>query len=202
MAVVTTLQTSPKPDVDWEAVSRDYRLGQLSLREIGKLHGISHSLIIQKAKKEGWTRDLSEALQQRVKAKLNTQISESEGLIEGTDEEITETVAKVVARVLGAHRNEAKALRQIAATLRMNLAGLMTNQRPTPAQIKQRADLLASLTRTTKEIVMMERESYDIANHNETEKKPLDIRDRTELARQLAFALRSGVEAMKDGKAA
>jgi len=46
----------PRLSIDWEAVERDYRAGTLSLRELSRKHGCSHSAIANRAGREGWTR--------------------------------------------------------------------------------------------------------------------------------------------------
>jgi len=56
--------------VDWEAVERDYRASQLTLRELGEKHGCAHPAIARKAKAEGWQRDLTDAVKQATSSKL------------------------------------------------------------------------------------------------------------------------------------
>ena len=55
---------------DWEACERDYRTSQMTLRELASKHGCSHGRIAQRAKKEGWSRDLTGAIRQATDAKL------------------------------------------------------------------------------------------------------------------------------------
>lgn len=55
---------------DWEAIEREYRAGQLSVSEIGRQYGVSHTAINKRAKKEGWKRDLSAKVRQEVSARL------------------------------------------------------------------------------------------------------------------------------------
>lgn len=59
-----------RSDIDWEAVARDYRIGQLSIRQIAEKYGITVSAITRKAKKEGWERDLSADVRAATKAKV------------------------------------------------------------------------------------------------------------------------------------
>lgn len=59
-------------DIDWEAIERDYRAGQLTLVYVAKKHAVSDSQIRARAKKEQWTRDLSAAIEQRTKEKIAT----------------------------------------------------------------------------------------------------------------------------------
>ena len=59
-----------RSDTDWERIEAEYRTGQLSVVEIGRQNGVSHTAINLKAKKFGWTRDLSEKVRRHVAAKL------------------------------------------------------------------------------------------------------------------------------------
>lgn len=59
-----------KPRVDWDAVERDYRATQMTLRELEAKHGITNSRIAQKAKAGAWTRDLLPAIRQATDARL------------------------------------------------------------------------------------------------------------------------------------
>ena len=58
--------------VDWEAIEREYRAGQLSVHEIARQQGVSHVAILKQAKKLGWSRDLSKRVRQSVTARLVT----------------------------------------------------------------------------------------------------------------------------------
>lgn len=56
--------------IDWEAVERDYRTGQMSVAAVCESHGVSKSTLLARAKKEGWERDMTEAVKVATKAKL------------------------------------------------------------------------------------------------------------------------------------
>ena len=57
--------------IDWEAVHREYRAGQLSVREIARQFGnIAESGIRRKAKAEGWKRDLTHRVREKVRTEL------------------------------------------------------------------------------------------------------------------------------------
>lgn len=69
--------------VDWDAVERDYRATQMTLRELGEKHGADSGAIARKAKKDGWSRDLTPAVRQAtnaalIEAAISTQVSESQ----------------------------------------------------------------------------------------------------------------------------
>ena len=57
------MRFSPSPvsrkNIDWDSIQALYRTGQLSVREIARRYGISDTHINNRAKKEGWTRDLT-----------------------------------------------------------------------------------------------------------------------------------------------
>lgn len=55
---------------DWEAIEREFRAGVLSIRELGRKHGCSDTAIRKRAKKEGWERDLSAKVREKVRTKL------------------------------------------------------------------------------------------------------------------------------------
>lgn len=57
-------------DIDWERVQRLYVAGQLTIRQIAEECGVSDSQVRARAKKEGWQRNLGEAIRQRAKSKI------------------------------------------------------------------------------------------------------------------------------------
>lgn len=95
---------------DWDAVERDYRTSQMTLREMAAKHGCSHGRIAQRAKAEGWSRDLSGAIKQATDAKL-IEASVSSLLTTQANQatqELTNVVmvaAEVNTRVIMAHRH-------------------------------------------------------------------------------------------------
>lgn len=57
--VLSMEKANAKPAPDWEKIELDYRAGIKTLREIAADHGISHQAINKRAKRDGWSRDLS-----------------------------------------------------------------------------------------------------------------------------------------------
>ena len=55
---------------DWDAIEREYRAGQLSIKELARQHKLSDTAIHKRAKAKGWTRDLSSAVRTRVRESL------------------------------------------------------------------------------------------------------------------------------------
>lgn len=58
--------------IDWEAIERDYRVGQLSLRALATKHSTTPGAISKKAKANGWTQDASQEVRERTRAALLT----------------------------------------------------------------------------------------------------------------------------------
>ncbi len=56
---------------DWDAVHRDYRTGQFSNRELGRMHEVAESTIRKKAENRKWTKDLSEQVRTAVDDQLS-----------------------------------------------------------------------------------------------------------------------------------
>ena len=57
-------------DIDWDAIERDYRLGQLTIREIAKQHQVTPGAICRRVEKHGWSQDLSNEVRARTNAAL------------------------------------------------------------------------------------------------------------------------------------
>jgi hypothetical protein len=99
-----------KKHVDWELIEKDYRAGLKTLRQIGEERGVSHTAIQKKAKQFGWTRDLSEKIQQKAKAKVAKQVVAKEVSKEKqlSDAETVEAYSDVVASVDMIQRDDVK----------------------------------------------------------------------------------------------
>lgn len=103
--------------IDWPAVERDYRTSQMTLRELGAKYGCDHAAIARRAKREGWQRDLTEAVKQATNAKLieasvNNAVNKA---VTSEQQAVTNTVlaaAEVNTQVILGHR---KGLREITA---------------------------------------------------------------------------------------
>ena len=66
--------TEQKKIADWELIERHYRAGIKTLRQIGQEYGVSHTAVKQRATKFGWTRDLTEKIQQAAQALVTTKV--------------------------------------------------------------------------------------------------------------------------------
>lgn len=62
-----------RSDIDWEAIERDVRLGQLTLGEVCKKYSIARSSLNKKMKDNGWDRDLTETVKAATKAAIQAE---------------------------------------------------------------------------------------------------------------------------------
>lgn len=114
MAKATTRKgvanNSAKEPSDWESIEKDYRAGVLSVREIGKRHKVAESTIRKHAKLQDWRRDLSQRVQEQVRAKLVS-------ATEGSEAEIVATAADEIVNVVKLHRQDIASGRGIVELL-------------------------------------------------------------------------------------
>lgn len=95
-----------KAPVDWHRIEVDYRAGIKPLRLMAEEHGITHGAINKRAKKEGWSRDLSEKIRARAeekvsKAAVSTEVSTQRMV---TERQVVEANAQIQSDVILGHR--------------------------------------------------------------------------------------------------
>lgn len=114
---------------DWEGVERVYRAGQLSVRAIGEQFGCSHTAVANRAKREGWQRDLTGKVRSATMAKVSTSVA-TEGLQRqlATEAEIVEEASNVGASIILAHRTALAHWRGISNRLCAFLASADINE--------------------------------------------------------------------------
>jgi hypothetical protein len=180
--------TPVKLTVDWEAVERDYRAGVLSIREIGRLNGVSEGAIRKKAKGEGWQRDLTA----RVAEKVRTELVRSEVRTANpqTEKEIIEVAAATVVQVVREHRGRIKQGNQLVELLTNQLIDVAGKREEFEAAIEletaddktierrarlmkavslgAHASIAVNLANATKTWVGLEREAFGIASSKES----------------------------------
>lgn len=97
---------------DWEAIEREYRAGQLSVSEIGRQHGLSHTAINKRAKRDGWARNLSARVREEVSARLV-----SAEVAETNERAAINTAAARGVEVVRQHRNDLGEGRKLVSRL-------------------------------------------------------------------------------------
>lgn len=104
-----------KQAIDWDAVERAYRAGVLTVREIGRQHGVSHVAIGKRAKDHAWARDLTAKVREAVTTGLVTTSVTSED--KATEREIVEAAASQVITLVREHRRDIGEQRMLAQQL-------------------------------------------------------------------------------------
>lgn len=109
----------PKKQPDWERIELDYRAGIKTLRQIAEEHGITHTAVGKRAKREDWSRDLAA----KIAAKADELVSRDavsktvsrESKV--SEREAVEANAHAVATVRLAHRTDIRRARGITNAL-------------------------------------------------------------------------------------
>lgn len=105
--------------IDWEAIEREYRAGQLSVREIARQHGVgSAGTIVKRAKKYEWDQDFSGRVRQATAARLA--LETAHGNSDGNSVSSRETIRLAAARgveVVRQHRATAARGQRVVAGL-------------------------------------------------------------------------------------
>ncbi len=112
--------------IDWAAVEADYRAGLLTDRAIGQKFGLSHGAIQQRAKKDGWSRDLTERIKKRRETKLAKSIlaKNTSQMTLATENQVVEANAEMQSGVILGQRKDIRALRVIVSDMASELAAI------------------------------------------------------------------------------
>jgi hypothetical protein len=157
------MSDDPKPArkaVDWEAVEREYRAGQLSVREIGRLFNVSHVAIGKRAKKDGWIQNLAERVREEVTSRLVTS-----DVSKANAKEAIEVASLRGVEMVLSHRRDISQLRAIATIIATRLAEHLQGVKPDGEFLGQResvGDLLEKLTRTRARLIPLERQAFNL----------------------------------------
>ena len=105
--------------VDWERIELDYRAGIKTLRQIAEENGISHVAINKRAKRDGWTRDLSAKIQSKAEELVTKELVTKTVTTETkmAERQVIEVAAQAVADVRLAHRRDIHRARNLANAL-------------------------------------------------------------------------------------
>jgi len=104
---------------DWEKIEADYRAGVKTLRQIAEEHGISHVAINKRAKKNGWSRDLSGKIAARVEDLVTKEVVTKSVTSEArvTEREIIDANAQAIVSVRLSHWKDIQRSRRITMGL-------------------------------------------------------------------------------------
>ena len=148
---------------DWEAIEREHRAGQLSLREIARKYGITDTAIRKKAKAEGWSRDLTEKVREAVRERLVR--GGSQGQRVRTDAEIVDEHAEHGFQIVTSHRRDLEQLHGLKRILAGRLSTVLQGGEPDGLCLGDRespGDLLEKLSRVTTRLIPLERQAHNL----------------------------------------
>ena len=113
---------SAKP-TDWERIELDYRAGIKTLRQIASEHGISEGAIRKRAKRDDWTRDLSDRIHDKADQLVRKEAVRSSVRAESTVSEraLVEANARAIADVQLAQRKLIQRKQAIVESLMQEL---------------------------------------------------------------------------------
>ena len=181
-------KAKPRSRPDWELIENEYRIGQLTVRQMADKHGVNKTTITDRAKKHGWTRDLSEAV--RVATKAALVLSETDKHGQNTDKAIA-TAADLNRQIIEAHRTDMADQRALMAELRAELrkaqainaltdnvvdatklalalglstaeVGVLTKQLRDSFSLPSRVMMIKALAETAVKTVTIERQAYSL----------------------------------------
>ncbi len=127
---------------DWERIELDYRAGIKSLREIAEGSGTSHVNISKRAKKLGWTRDLTAKIQSKADALVNAALVNTpvNNASPAAERETVEAAASTQASVRLGQREDIERCRRI----NMGLMDELEQQSASPELFAEVAAILRS----------------------------------------------------------
>lgn len=190
------MEAAAKQKTDWEAIEKQYRANVLSLREIGRQHGVTDTAIRKKAKERGWERDLTNKVAEKVRADLVRSEVRTPNAREEvrTEREIVESAAATVVTVVREHRRDIATGRQLVSLLSTQLLDVAGHRDAFMAAIEaecaedesgeRRAKLMKAvsipvhaatirdLSNALKNLVALERQAFNVADVAPEEPEP------------------------------
>ena len=114
-------------DIDWEPLERAYRIGQTSVVQIATKFGVQRASINRKARKDGWTRDLTDQVRVATKAALILDAkTEAASLLVGKFQESARKDSDAIDAAVGENRRIVTAQRKRIGTLTAQFDALVS----------------------------------------------------------------------------
>lgn len=123
---------------DWDAIARDYRTGQFTVRELAAKHGAHYSLIAKMMRKFEVSPDLSAEVRMATNASL-ARAMVADHLARGVASDAILAAAEANRLIIDAHRTQLVTLRAAVAGMTAELRGEAGLQLPTGRTIAQAA---------------------------------------------------------------
>lgn len=170
-----------RKQIDWEAIEREYRAGQLSNVEIGKQFDVTEGAIRKRAKRDEWKKDLAAKVRKGVREKL---VRDEVRIPNATDKEIEEAAIARGASVVKLHQKSIQYSQEMvsvlrdqlkeAATSRGEIEETITNETKEDNDTRRRnmmlravslpthAGILRDLSVAQKNLIPLERQAYNL----------------------------------------
>lgn len=145
---------------DWEAIEKDYRADQISIREIARLHGCSEAGIRKKMKQLGVERDLSLKVNQKVRNCL-LRTSRTSTSTSASEKEIVEDAAARSVEVIRGHINLISSAVKVVSDLTGQLSESIKEKDHN--KIHKQADTAVKLSAAIRNLVTLERQVFNIS---------------------------------------
>jgi hypothetical protein len=196
-----------RKSVDWEAIEREYRAGQLSASEIGRQHGVSRQAILKRAKKECWPQNLSARVKEAVAARVV-----ADGVAGKSARETVELAAERGVQIVREHRASIGRGQRLVSALFAELEEATENQAEIEAAIEEetaddngkrrammlralalpsRAAVIVNLSNALRTFVGLERQAFNLGDGLEGNDRAPDVpvtHDRRKAALALLLA--------------
>ncbi len=160
-----------RADLDWPRIRAEYETGAYTLRALAERHGVKHTTIHQRIKREGWTQDPSSEVKRLRNAKL-AQLDASEQDVDSVRRPVAEAAAERQVDVIASHRRLTKRLRatveRVLDLVHLYLHGNEEQRIEAMVVLKlgsgdSLTGHLNSLSTTIERIVRIERDSYGLS---------------------------------------
>lgn len=169
-----------KKAIDWPAVEREYRAGLRSLKAIGEQYGVSDAGIIKRAKRDGWTRDLTAKIQAKADALVSADAVSAEvsSQTKIAEREVVEANGEMLASVIRGHRRDLGRLRGVVNALLVKVEAILSE----PVLFAQLGELCAAP------------DDNGMDRINDLYRKVIDLPVQTDTTKKLAETLKVLIE--------
>lgn len=167
-------------NINWQAIERDYRAGIKSLRVLAAEYGISHGAINKRARRDGWSRDLSARIAERTREMVSRAAvsAEDTAVSRAAEKAVVEANATLQADIILAHRTDIQAARALVVSMlgELDAAGQAREE----LSLSSRAVIVDKLSGALSRLVALEREAFGL-NRGEVAPDPVDEMSREQL---------------------
>lgn len=166
--------------INWPAIEIDYRAGVKSLRVLAAEYGISHGAINKRARRDGWSRDLSARIAERTREMVSRAAvsAEDTAVSRAAEKAVVEANATLQADIILAHRTDIQAARALVVSMlgELDAAGQAREE----LSLSSRAVIVDKLSGALSRLVALEREAFGL-NRGEVAPDPIDEMSREQL---------------------